>query len=149
MKVSTSDITNKDKSKNKITIIENCGSLYYKEDVNEINKKQNIISFKPDCLKYKVEIDPLTIHKYMIIDLEKNKNKNEKINSTNNGYKQKRRELLTFIQQKSSIFKYKLKSFYLAVSYLDTILLTQNYPNLDQELVALVCLLLAGKKFFL
>ena len=83
----------------------------------------------------------------MIIESEKKKTNNEKINLSNNGYKLKRRELLTFIQQKSSIFKYKLKSFYLAVSYLDTLLLTQNYQNLDQELVALVCLLLAGNYF--
>ena len=38
MKVCTSDVTNKDQPKNNITIVENCGSLYFKEDVSEINK---------------------------------------------------------------------------------------------------------------
>ena len=69
----------------------------------------------------------------------------ERKNLPNNGYKQRRIELLTLIKKKTAILKYKLKTFYLAVSYLDTILLVHNYSNLDLELVALVSLLLAGK----
>ena len=81
----------------------------------------------------------------MVLEIDKKSNKIEKKNLTNNGYKQRRIELLTFIQKKTSNLKYKLKTFYLAVSYIDTILLTQNNFNVDFELVALVCLLIAGK----
>jgi hypothetical protein len=49
------------------------------------------------------------------------------------------------IQRKTAMFKYKLKTFYLAVCLLDRILLTELFRTLEGEAVALVCLLLAGK----
>ena len=59
--------------------------------------------------------------------------------------KQKRRELIALIQRKVTLFKYKLKTFYLAISLLDRIILTEIFSSLESEVAALVCLLLAGK----
>jgi hypothetical protein len=60
-------------------------------------------------------------------------------------YKIKRSELISLIQRKTSMYKYKLKTFYLALYILDNIFLYYSNENLDCEAVALACLLLAGK----
>ena len=63
---------------------------------------------------------------------------------TNREYKIKRQELILLIQRKTTMFNYKLKTFYLAVSILDQIMSIENTYNLEYEIVALVSLLLAS-----
>lgn len=66
-----------------------------------------------------------------------------------NDLKQKRREdLILLIQKKTAIFKYKLKTFYLAIAIFDTVLYKETIYQINPdslELIALVSLLLAVK----
>jgi hypothetical protein len=60
----------------------------------------------------------------------------------------KREEMILLIQKKTAIFKYKLKTFYLAVAIFDTILFKDSIYDINSdsfELIALVSLLLAVK----
>jgi len=60
----------------------------------------------------------------------------------------KREELILLIQKKTAIFKYKLKTFYLAVSIFDMVVYKESIFQINPEafeLIALVSLLLAVK----
>ena len=77
---------------------------------------------------------------------EKNIQTSPKRNYSNtNDFKLKRRELISLIQRKTAMFKYKLKTFYLSISLLDKVMHDPISKSLELEAVALVCLLLAGK----
>ena len=78
-----------------------------------------------------------------ILESENTYNK-DRVSMTNREYKIKRQELILLIQRKTTMFNYKLKTFYLAVSILDQIMSIENTYNLEYEIVALVSLLLAS-----
>lgn len=93
-----------------------------------------------------MEADPFEILSRMRKDAETVDSPNGKlVSKLSSEFRQKRRELIGLIQKKTAVFKYKLKTFYFAVSLLDRLILTEIFRSLEGEAVALVCLLLAGK----
>jgi len=127
------------------TISTQYGNVVFPEEVKKtLNKK--VFSLKPLCFNYNAEISCLKLLKYMLLDSERTVSllRNKK-NSYSTSYIFKRCELISLIQRKTSILKYKLKTYYLAVYLLDHIFMLENCTNLEYEAVALVCLLLAGK----
>jgi|LauGreDrversion4_2_1035121.scaffolds.fasta_scaffold14898_7 hypothetical protein len=81
----------------------------------------------------------------MLLDSERTMTLISKINGFyKNDYILKRCELIALIQRKTTMLKYKLKTFYLALYLLDHIILLDNTSNLELEAVALCSLLLAG-----
>lgn len=82
----------------------------------------------------------------MLLDSERALDLVGKINGFyKNDYILKRCELIALIQRKTTMLKYKLKTFYLALYLLDHIIILENTTSLEYEAVALVSLLLAGK----
>lgn len=81
----------------------------------------------------------------MLLDSERSMNMILKVNRFyKNDYILKRCELISLIQRKTTMLKYKLKTFYLALYLLDHIVLLESNVNLEYEALALCSLLLAG-----
>ena len=64
-------------------------------------------------------------------------------------YLKKRNGLISLINKLTKLHKFNISSFYLAIIYLDTIFLNGNVldKNLDMDLIAVCCLLIASKIF--
>ena len=103
------------------------------------SKYKEILS-KPEHFRYPCETDNL----FVFNDIIENSTRRDQ-HEINENYLHNRKELIKYVGKSCRNFKFSDETFHQTVDYLDTILSSKSQIKLNFGLIAIGCILLAGK----